>query len=158
MRLDFQNTVPLYLHRTSGVNITLVTWLRNSLKLGCPFLSVSACVFCTSYRREIVDKLNAVNWRKTAMLCLASENLCSWSCAVSNDVNWNQSPLVSLNSVCVYKGMWSSIFSINLTEIWRLATGVSPSWTPWFGGGVSNTGESLWCIWNPMSILNKWYG
>ncbi|ROJ78927.1 Cytosolic phospholipase A2 zeta [Anabarilius grahami] len=36
-------------------------------------------------------------------------------------------------------GMWSSIFSVNLTEIWRLATGVAPSWTPWFGGGVSNT-------------------
>ncbi|XP_067310717.1 cytosolic phospholipase A2 zeta [Pseudorasbora parva] len=36
-------------------------------------------------------------------------------------------------------GMWSSIFSINLTEIWHLATGVTPSWTPWFGGGVSNT-------------------
>ncbi|XP_048047222.1 cytosolic phospholipase A2 zeta [Megalobrama amblycephala] len=36
-------------------------------------------------------------------------------------------------------GMWSSIFSVNLTEIWRLATGVAPSWTPWFGGGVSKT-------------------
>ncbi|XP_077095507.1 cytosolic phospholipase A2 zeta isoform X2 [Siphateles boraxobius] len=36
-------------------------------------------------------------------------------------------------------GMWSSIFSINLTEIWSLATGVAPSWIPWFGGGVSNT-------------------
>uniref|UniRef100_A0A9J7XCL9 Phospholipase A2 n=1 Tax=Cyprinus carpio carpio TaxID=630221 RepID=A0A9J7XCL9_CYPCA len=33
-------------------------------------------------------------------------------------------------------GMWSSIFSINLTDIWSLATGVSPSWT---GVGVSNT-------------------
>ncbi|XP_043119722.1 cytosolic phospholipase A2 zeta [Puntigrus tetrazona] len=36
-------------------------------------------------------------------------------------------------------GMWSSIFSINLTEIWSLATGVSPSWMPCTGGGVSNT-------------------
>uniref|UniRef100_A0A673H2X1 Phospholipase A2, group IVF, tandem duplicate 1 n=1 Tax=Sinocyclocheilus rhinocerous TaxID=307959 RepID=A0A673H2X1_9TELE len=33
-------------------------------------------------------------------------------------------------------GMWSSIFSINLTDIWSLATGVKPSWTPWAGGGV----------------------
>lgn len=154
MRLDFLNTVPLYLHRTSGVNITLVTWSRNSLRLGCPFLSVSACLFL--HRHEIEDKLNAIRKRKRAMLCLASENLCCslwpvglvwpWSCAVSNHVNWNQSPLVSPNSVCVYKGMWSSIFSVNLTEIWHLATGVAPSWTPWFGGGVSNTGESLWYI------------
>ncbi|XP_059374793.1 cytosolic phospholipase A2 zeta-like [Carassius carassius] len=36
-------------------------------------------------------------------------------------------------------GMWSSIFSINLTEIWSIATGVTPSWMPWVGGGVSNT-------------------
>ncbi|XP_052475918.1 cytosolic phospholipase A2 zeta [Carassius gibelio] len=36
-------------------------------------------------------------------------------------------------------GMWSSIFSINLTEIWSIATGVAPSWMPWVGGGVSNT-------------------
>uniref|UniRef100_A0A8C2DUP8 Phospholipase A2 n=1 Tax=Cyprinus carpio TaxID=7962 RepID=A0A8C2DUP8_CYPCA len=36
-------------------------------------------------------------------------------------------------------GMWSSIFSINLTDIWRIATGVTPSWTPYVGGGVSNT-------------------
>uniref|UniRef100_A0A8C2DTP3 Phospholipase A2 n=1 Tax=Cyprinus carpio TaxID=7962 RepID=A0A8C2DTP3_CYPCA len=33
-------------------------------------------------------------------------------------------------------GMWSSIFSINLTDIWRIATGVTPSWTPYVGGGV----------------------
>uniref|UniRef100_A0A671N1D4 Phospholipase A2, group IVF, tandem duplicate 1 n=1 Tax=Sinocyclocheilus anshuiensis TaxID=1608454 RepID=A0A671N1D4_9TELE len=33
-------------------------------------------------------------------------------------------------------GMWSSIFSINLTDIWSLATGVKPSWMPWAGGGV----------------------
>ncbi|XP_073683027.1 cytosolic phospholipase A2 zeta [Garra rufa] len=36
-------------------------------------------------------------------------------------------------------GMWSSIFSINLTEIWSIATGVTPSWTPWVGGEVRNT-------------------
>ncbi|RXN38789.1 cytosolic phospholipase A2 zeta-like protein [Labeo rohita] len=35
-------------------------------------------------------------------------------------------------------GMWSSIFSINLTDIWKVATGVAPSWTP-CTGGVSNT-------------------
>uniref|UniRef100_A0A672S6W8 Cytosolic phospholipase A2 zeta-like n=2 Tax=Sinocyclocheilus grahami TaxID=75366 RepID=A0A672S6W8_SINGR len=35
-------------------------------------------------------------------------------------------------------GMWSSIFSINLTDIWSIATGVTPSWMPWVGG-VSNT-------------------
>ncbi|XP_052001294.1 cytosolic phospholipase A2 zeta isoform X2 [Xyrauchen texanus] len=32
-------------------------------------------------------------------------------------------------------GLWSSIFSINLTQIWNYATGVSPSWTI---EGVSN--------------------
>uniref|UniRef100_A0A673IH06 Phospholipase A2, group IVF, tandem duplicate 1 n=1 Tax=Sinocyclocheilus rhinocerous TaxID=307959 RepID=A0A673IH06_9TELE len=31
-------------------------------------------------------------------------------------------------------GMWSSIFSINLTDIWSIATGVTPSWMPWVGG------------------------
>ncbi|XP_026141513.1 cytosolic phospholipase A2 zeta [Carassius auratus] len=36
-------------------------------------------------------------------------------------------------------GMWSSIFSINLTEIWNLATGVNPSWIPYGGEEVSNT-------------------
>ncbi|XP_062863390.1 cytosolic phospholipase A2 zeta [Trichomycterus rosablanca] len=28
-------------------------------------------------------------------------------------------------------GMWSSIFSTNLSQLWSLATGLSPSWTPW---------------------------
>ncbi|XP_058609507.1 cytosolic phospholipase A2 zeta-like [Onychostoma macrolepis] len=36
-------------------------------------------------------------------------------------------------------GMWSSVFSVNLTDIWSLATGVNPSWMPWAGERVSNT-------------------
>ncbi|KAM9848230.1 cytosolic phospholipase A2 beta isoform 2-T2 [Aulostomus maculatus] len=35
-------------------------------------------------------------------------------------------------------GIWSSIFSINLTQMWQLVTGNLPSWTPWLGPDVSN--------------------
>ncbi|XP_070833985.1 cytosolic phospholipase A2 delta [Chaetodon trifascialis] len=34
-------------------------------------------------------------------------------------------------------GIWSSIFSVNLTELWTLATGSLPSWSPWLGPDIS---------------------
>jgi len=60
MRLGFPNTVPLYLHKTLGVNIILVTWSRNFLRQGCPFLWVSACVFLHIMKTE----LNVIRKRK----------------------------------------------------------------------------------------------
>ncbi|KAL7873683.1 hypothetical protein AOLI_G00127540 [Acnodon oligacanthus] len=35
-------------------------------------------------------------------------------------------------------GTWSSIFSLNLTQLWKTMTGVMPSWTPWLGEQVSS--------------------
>ncbi|KAI4899858.1 hypothetical protein NFI96_010932, partial [Prochilodus magdalenae] len=35
-------------------------------------------------------------------------------------------------------GTWSSIFSLNLTQLWSTLTGVMPSWTPWLGEHVSS--------------------
>ncbi|KAM3606464.1 uncharacterized protein V6R79_017023 [Siganus canaliculatus] len=34
-------------------------------------------------------------------------------------------------------GIWSSVFSINLTQLWNAATGSQPSWTPWLGPDVN---------------------
>ncbi|TRY91965.1 hypothetical protein DNTS_024554 [Danionella cerebrum] len=41
-------------------------------------------------------------------------------------------------ALSVLVGIWSSIFSINLTEVWRIATGVAPSWVQ-EGGCASAT-------------------
>ncbi|XP_076833819.1 cytosolic phospholipase A2 zeta isoform X2 [Brachyhypopomus gauderio] len=35
-------------------------------------------------------------------------------------------------------GIWSSVFSANLTELWRSVTGILPSWKPWPGQHGSN--------------------
>ncbi|XP_034040987.1 cytosolic phospholipase A2 beta-like isoform X2 [Thalassophryne amazonica] len=35
-------------------------------------------------------------------------------------------------------GIWSSVFSINLTQLWTLATGSLPSWSPWLSPNISN--------------------
>ncbi|XP_074501749.1 cytosolic phospholipase A2 zeta [Sebastes fasciatus] len=35
-------------------------------------------------------------------------------------------------------GIWTSVLSINLTQLWTLATGSKPSWSPWLGPDVSN--------------------
>uniref|UniRef100_UPI003AAE3706 cytosolic phospholipase A2 zeta-like isoform X2 n=1 Tax=Centroberyx gerrardi TaxID=166262 RepID=UPI003AAE3706 len=35
-------------------------------------------------------------------------------------------------------GIWSSIFSVSMTQLWQHATGTQPSWTPWLGPDVSN--------------------
>uniref|UniRef100_A0A8C7L592 Phospholipase A2 n=1 Tax=Oncorhynchus kisutch TaxID=8019 RepID=A0A8C7L592_ONCKI len=34
-------------------------------------------------------------------------------------------------------GLWSSVFSLNLTQLWRFATGGQPSWSPWLGEDVN---------------------
>ncbi|XP_076599459.1 cytosolic phospholipase A2 zeta-like [Chaetodon auriga] len=34
-------------------------------------------------------------------------------------------------------GIWSSIFSVNLAELWTLATGSPPSWRSWLGSTIS---------------------
>ncbi|XP_068597164.1 cytosolic phospholipase A2 zeta isoform X2 [Brachionichthys hirsutus] len=34
-------------------------------------------------------------------------------------------------------GIWSSVFSINMTQMWSMATGFKPQWTPWRGPDVS---------------------
>ncbi|XP_026880389.2 cytosolic phospholipase A2 zeta isoform X1 [Electrophorus electricus] len=38
-------------------------------------------------------------------------------------------------------GIWSSVFSANLTELWSSVTGILPSWKPWLGQQVVNTAE-----------------
>ncbi|XP_071401263.1 cytosolic phospholipase A2 zeta-like [Centroberyx affinis] len=35
-------------------------------------------------------------------------------------------------------GIWSSFFSVSMTQLWQRATGAQPSWTPWLGPDVSN--------------------
>ncbi|KAM9345083.1 cytosolic phospholipase A2 zeta-like [Symphorus nematophorus] len=35
-------------------------------------------------------------------------------------------------------GIWSSAFSVNLTQLWTAATGSQPSWSPWLGPDVDN--------------------
>ncbi|XP_046885001.1 cytosolic phospholipase A2 zeta-like isoform X1 [Hypomesus transpacificus] len=35
-------------------------------------------------------------------------------------------------------GLWSSVFSLNLTQLWTAFTGMPPSWSPWLGENVSN--------------------
>nr|XP_046258518.1 cytosolic phospholipase A2 beta [Scatophagus argus] len=34
-------------------------------------------------------------------------------------------------------GIWSSVFSVNLTQLWKLSTGSQPSWSPWLGPDVN---------------------
>ncbi|XP_039639450.1 cytosolic phospholipase A2 zeta [Perca fluviatilis] len=36
-------------------------------------------------------------------------------------------------------GIWSSVFSINITQLWSQVTGSKPSWSPWLGPDVSRT-------------------
>ncbi|KAA8584149.1 hypothetical protein FQN60_015357 [Etheostoma spectabile] len=36
-------------------------------------------------------------------------------------------------------GIWSSIFSINITQLWSQVTGCKPSWSPYLGPDVSRT-------------------
>ncbi|XP_056623795.1 cytosolic phospholipase A2 zeta-like [Triplophysa dalaica] len=38
-------------------------------------------------------------------------------------------------------GIWSSVFSLNLTEIWGLTTGIAPSWAPGTGREASDKSE-----------------
>ncbi|XP_056332840.1 cytosolic phospholipase A2 zeta isoform X1 [Danio aesculapii] len=45
-------------------------------------------------------------------------------------------------ALSILVGMWSSIFSVNLTNLWSIATGAAPSWTPQVEGGRSNTESS----------------
>ncbi|XP_072545010.1 cytosolic phospholipase A2 zeta-like [Salminus brasiliensis] len=35
-------------------------------------------------------------------------------------------------------GTWSSVFSLNLTQLWSTITGAMPSWIPWIGKSVSS--------------------
>ncbi|XP_062319532.1 cytosolic phospholipase A2 zeta-like [Osmerus eperlanus] len=35
-------------------------------------------------------------------------------------------------------GIWSSVFSLNLTQLWTACTGMLPSWSPWLGENVGN--------------------
>ena len=46
-------------------------------------------------------------------------------------------------SVCPLTGLWSSVFSLNLTQLWTAFTGMPPSWSPWLGENVSNIGNNL---------------
>ncbi|XP_067092927.1 cytosolic phospholipase A2 zeta-like isoform X2 [Osmerus mordax] len=39
-------------------------------------------------------------------------------------------------------GIWSSVFSMNLTQLWTAFTGMPPSWSPWLGENVSNIADS----------------
>ncbi|XP_034754738.1 cytosolic phospholipase A2 zeta-like isoform X2 [Etheostoma cragini] len=36
-------------------------------------------------------------------------------------------------------GIWSSVFSINITQLWSQVTGCKPSWSPWLGPDVNRT-------------------
>ncbi|XP_068183643.1 cytosolic phospholipase A2 beta isoform X2 [Antennarius striatus] len=36
-----------------------------------------------------------------------------------------------------YLGIWSSVFSINVTQMWSFATGNKPLWTPWLGPDIN---------------------
>ncbi|XP_051278850.1 cytosolic phospholipase A2 zeta isoform X2 [Dicentrarchus labrax] len=44
-----------------------------------------------------------------------------------------------LPEVCIpyLMGIWSSAFSINMTQLWMHVTGSQPSWSPWLGPDVS---------------------
>lgn len=45
---------------------------------------------------------------------------------------------------CAYLGIWSSVFSLNLTTVWGLTTGIGPSWAPGTGGETSDASEILY--------------
>ncbi|XP_051278881.1 cytosolic phospholipase A2 zeta isoform X6 [Dicentrarchus labrax] len=47
-----------------------------------------------------------------------------------------------LPEVCIpyLMGIWSSAFSINMTQLWMHVTGSQPSWSPWLGPDVSQIG------------------
>jgi len=48
----------------------------------------------------------------------------------------------------VFAGIWSSVFSLSLTQLWNIVTGVIPSWASNIGEEVNNTGKR-----NAISIL-----
>lgn len=53
-------------------------------------------------------------------------------------------------------GIWSSAFSINLTQLWTFATGSEPSWSPWLGPDVSTLGTALYeSLVNPIKDQNQ---
>ncbi len=42
----------------------------------------------------------------------------------------------------VFAGIWSSIFSLSLTQLWSAVTGVIPSWASKVGEEVNHSGKS----------------
>lgn len=42
----------------------------------------------------------------------------------------------------VFAGIWSSVFSLSLTQLWSIVTGVIPSWASKIGEEVNHTGKN----------------
>lgn len=111
MKLDLPNMVPLYQHKTLGVNIISATWSRNSLNLEFTLYWVNKCKYSKGW--WLIFKLKYNDWQ-----------------------------LYSYYSKCVvFAGIWSSVFSLSLTQLWSTVTGVTPSWASKVGEEVNPTGK-----------------
>ena len=60
-------------------------------------------------------------------------------------------------SVSVLTGLWSSVFSLNLTQLWRFATGGQPSWSPWLGEDVNKIGQIKWTSIGHIHVISRCY-